>query len=58
MQGNLNETPRHLADQFEFAFLNDAGGIRLFQGGHQVCVRKQSDGQGNQVHREGEAPGQ
>ena len=50
-----NETPRHLAHQFEFAFIDDALGIRLFQGGVEVCHRKQHDGQGDQVYREGEA---
>lgn len=47
-----------MADQFEFAFLNDASGIRLFSGGTQVCHGKQPDGQGDELHREGEAPPQ
>ena len=38
------QTPRHLADQFEFAFLADQAGVRLFQGGSQVCHGKQPDG--------------
>ena len=50
-----NETHRHVADQFEFAFLNDGEGIRLFQGGVKVCSREQQYGQGDKVHWEGEA---
>ena len=50
-----NETHRHVADQFEFAFLNDGEGIRLFQGGVKVCRGEQQYGQGDQVHWEGKA---
>ena len=56
MQEKLNENHRHLADQFEFAFLDDAQGVRLFQGGVEVCRGEQHGGQGDKVHREGEAP--
>ena len=51
-----NETHRHLADQFEFAFLDDSLGVRLFQGGVEICHGKQHDSQGDQVYWEGEAP--
>ena len=50
------ENHRHLAHQFEFAFLDDAKGVRLFQGGVEVCRGEQHGGEGNEVHREGEAP--
>ena len=50
-----NETHRHVADQFEFAFLNDGEGIRLFQGGIKVCRGEQQHGQGDQVHWKGKA---
>lgn len=55
MRVKQNEAPRRLAHQFEFAFLDDSLGVRLFQGGVEVCHGKQHDGQGNQVYREGEA---
>jgi len=48
--------PRHLADQFEFAFLDDSLGVCLFQGGVKVCRGKQQHGQGNQVHWQGQTP--
>ena len=50
-----NEAHRHVADQFEFAFLNDGEGIRLFQGGVKVCRGEQQHGQGDQVHWQGKA---
>ena len=50
-----NETHRHVADQFEFAFLNDGAGVCVFQRGVKVCRRKQQYGQGDQVHWQGKA---
>ena len=55
MRGKQNEMSRHLADQFEFAFLDDNAGVRLFQGGVKVCRGEQQHGQGNQVYRQGKA---
>jgi len=50
------ENFRHLAHQFEFAFLDDAQGVRLFQGGVEVRRGEQHGGKGVKVYREGETP--
>ena len=45
-----NETHRYVAYQFEFAFIADGKGLRLFQRGNEVRGRKQQNLQRDKVY--------
>ena len=51
-----NETHRNMDHSPGFAFIADGKGLRLFQGGNEVCRRQQQACKRDEVYRGSEAP--